>query len=224
MVGKTNTPELGWKADTDNTTFGPTCNPWSLAHSPGGSSGGSAAAIASGMVPLATGSDGGCDVVVVGAHGGGGRGAGGVDGGAPGGLSGGRRFPGGGAFAGFGGGRGERAEVLLQADHQCAQRPAELERRAGDVGEADGRGERLREGPQERVLGLAAVEAGAGYVEVLLHRLVGEQRARGVGAEHGVLGARVVRARVMTVRFLRPRFGVMKPLAALQRSPFFCVN
>jgi len=59
VVGKTNTPELGWKADTDNTTFGPTCNPWSLDHSPGGSSGGSAAAIASGMVPLATGSDGG---------------------------------------------------------------------------------------------------------------------------------------------------------------------
>jgi aspartyl-tRNA(Asn)/glutamyl-tRNA(Gln) amidotransferase subunit A len=59
VVGKTNTPELGWKADTDNTTFGATCNPWSLSHSPGGSSGGAAAAIASGMVPLATGSDGG---------------------------------------------------------------------------------------------------------------------------------------------------------------------
>ncbi|MGO8872257.1 MAG: amidase [Acidimicrobiales bacterium] len=59
VVGKTNTPELGWKADTDNTVFGPTCNPWNLDHSPGGSSGGSAAAIASGMVPLATGSDGG---------------------------------------------------------------------------------------------------------------------------------------------------------------------
>ena len=59
VVGKTNTPELGWKADTDNAMFGPTCNPWNLAHSPGGSSGGSAAAIASGMVPLATGSDGG---------------------------------------------------------------------------------------------------------------------------------------------------------------------
>ncbi len=59
VMGKTNTPELGWKADTDNPVFGPTLNPWNLEHSPGGSSGGSAAAIASGMVPLATGSDGG---------------------------------------------------------------------------------------------------------------------------------------------------------------------
>ena len=59
VVGKTNTPELGWKGDTENTTFGATRNPWNLAHSPGGSSGGSAAAIAAGMVPLATGSDGG---------------------------------------------------------------------------------------------------------------------------------------------------------------------
>ncbi|MDQ1360125.1 MAG: amidase [Acidimicrobiaceae bacterium] len=59
VVGKTNTPELGWKADTDNALFGPTLNPWNLEHSPGGSSGGSAAAIAAGMVPLATGSDGG---------------------------------------------------------------------------------------------------------------------------------------------------------------------
>ncbi len=59
VVGKTNTPELGWKADTENRRFGRTANPWKLDHSPGGSSGGSAAAIASGMVPLATGSDGG---------------------------------------------------------------------------------------------------------------------------------------------------------------------
>ncbi len=59
VVGKTNTPELGWKPDTDNPVFGPTLNPWNLDHTPGGSSGGSAAAIASGMVPLATGSDGG---------------------------------------------------------------------------------------------------------------------------------------------------------------------
>jgi aspartyl-tRNA(Asn)/glutamyl-tRNA(Gln) amidotransferase subunit A len=59
VVGKTNTPELGWKADTDNPLFGATLNPWNLDHTPGGSSGGSGAAIAAGMVPLATGSDGG---------------------------------------------------------------------------------------------------------------------------------------------------------------------
>jgi aspartyl-tRNA(Asn)/glutamyl-tRNA(Gln) amidotransferase subunit A len=59
VVGKTNTPELGSSPDTSNAVFGATFNPWSLAHSPGGSSGGSAAAVASGMVPLATGSDGG---------------------------------------------------------------------------------------------------------------------------------------------------------------------
>jgi aspartyl-tRNA(Asn)/glutamyl-tRNA(Gln) amidotransferase subunit A len=59
VVGKTNTPELGWKGDTENPAFGATLNPWNLEHTPGGSSGGSAAAIAAGMVPLATGSDGG---------------------------------------------------------------------------------------------------------------------------------------------------------------------
>jgi Asp-tRNA(Asn)/Glu-tRNA(Gln) amidotransferase A subunit family amidase len=59
VVGKTNTPELGFKPDTVNPTFGATRNPWALDRSPGGSSGGSAAAIAAGLVPLATGSDGG---------------------------------------------------------------------------------------------------------------------------------------------------------------------
>jgi Asp-tRNA(Asn)/Glu-tRNA(Gln) amidotransferase A subunit family amidase len=59
VVGKTNTPELAYKADTVNEVFGPTRNPWALDRSAGGSSGGSAAAIAGGLVPLATGSDGG---------------------------------------------------------------------------------------------------------------------------------------------------------------------
>ncbi|MDY7099757.1 MAG: amidase, partial [Actinomycetota bacterium] len=59
VVGKTNTPELGHKGTTDNPTFGATANPWSTAHSPGGSSGGTAAAIAAGMIALGTGSDGG---------------------------------------------------------------------------------------------------------------------------------------------------------------------
>jgi aspartyl-tRNA(Asn)/glutamyl-tRNA(Gln) amidotransferase subunit A len=59
VVGKTNTPEYGWTACTTNAVFGLTRNPWNLEHSAGGSSGGSAAAIVAGMVPLATGSDGG---------------------------------------------------------------------------------------------------------------------------------------------------------------------
>src|SRR4051794_2119166 len=59
VVGKTNTPELGHKADTNNLVFGATRNPWDLSRTSGGSSGGSSAAIAAGLVPLATGSDGG---------------------------------------------------------------------------------------------------------------------------------------------------------------------
>ena len=59
VVGKTNTPELGYKGDTTNPVFGSTYNPWNLERSAGGSSGGSGAALAAGMVPLCTGSDGG---------------------------------------------------------------------------------------------------------------------------------------------------------------------
>ncbi|GHG66163.1 amidase [Streptomyces griseocarneus] len=58
IVGKTNTPELGQWPVTDGPAFGVTRNPWSLEHSPGGSSGGSAAAVAAGLVPAALGSDG----------------------------------------------------------------------------------------------------------------------------------------------------------------------
>jgi len=59
VLGKTTTPEFGFQGDTTSPAFGPTRNPWNTDRSPGGSSGGSATAIASGMVPLATGSDGG---------------------------------------------------------------------------------------------------------------------------------------------------------------------
>jgi Asp-tRNA(Asn)/Glu-tRNA(Gln) amidotransferase A subunit family amidase len=59
VIGKTNAPEFGLKPVTDNVTFGISRNPWDLNVTPGGSSGGTAAALAIGIVPLATGSDGG---------------------------------------------------------------------------------------------------------------------------------------------------------------------
>ncbi len=58
VVGKTNTPEFGWSGFTSPPAFGPARNPWNPALTPGGSSGGSAAAVAAGMVPIATASDG----------------------------------------------------------------------------------------------------------------------------------------------------------------------
>lgn len=58
-VGKTNTPEMGIQTTTQPLAFGPTRNPWDVSRSTNGSSGGSAAAVASGMVPAANGSDGG---------------------------------------------------------------------------------------------------------------------------------------------------------------------
>jgi Asp-tRNA(Asn)/Glu-tRNA(Gln) amidotransferase A subunit family amidase len=62
VVGKSNTPEFATEAYTSNLVFGTTGNPWRLDAAPGGSSGGSAAALAAGMVPIATAADGGGSV------------------------------------------------------------------------------------------------------------------------------------------------------------------
>jgi Asp-tRNA(Asn)/Glu-tRNA(Gln) amidotransferase A subunit family amidase len=59
IFGKTSTPEIGQMPYTEPELFGPCRNPWSLDHTPGGSSGGAAAAVAAGIVPLAHASDGG---------------------------------------------------------------------------------------------------------------------------------------------------------------------
>jgi Asp-tRNA(Asn)/Glu-tRNA(Gln) amidotransferase A subunit family amidase len=58
IVGKTNTPHFGHKDNCDNLLMEPTSNPWKLDRTPGGSSGGAAAAVAAGIGPLAHGSDG----------------------------------------------------------------------------------------------------------------------------------------------------------------------
>ncbi len=73
LVGKTNAPEFGYTAITKNLVYGATRSPWNLEHTPGGSSGGSAAALAGGVCPLVTSSDGGGSIRIpasfVGAYG-----------------------------------------------------------------------------------------------------------------------------------------------------------
>jgi aspartyl-tRNA(Asn)/glutamyl-tRNA(Gln) amidotransferase subunit A len=59
IIGKTNLPEFAHKVLTDSPVYGVTRNPWNLAYTPGGSSGGASAALAAGVAPLAVGTDGG---------------------------------------------------------------------------------------------------------------------------------------------------------------------
>lgn len=62
IMGKTNSPVMGFRGTCDNPLFGPSRNPFDTTRNPGGSSGGSAAAVADGLVPFAEGSDGGGSV------------------------------------------------------------------------------------------------------------------------------------------------------------------
>src|SRR5262249_50577412 len=62
VLGKTNSPEFGHKGITDNRRFGPTSTPWAIGYNAGGSSGGSAAAVADGLAALGQGTDGGGSV------------------------------------------------------------------------------------------------------------------------------------------------------------------
>lgn len=68
VVGKTNLPEFAFEGFTSNELFGDTHNPWALDWTPGGSSGGSGAALAMGLAPLATGTDGGGSIRIPAAY------------------------------------------------------------------------------------------------------------------------------------------------------------
>ena len=68
IFGRTNTPEFGAKGITEPDAWPPARNPWNLAHTPGGSSGGSAAAVAAGIVPMAGGNDGGGSIRLPAGH------------------------------------------------------------------------------------------------------------------------------------------------------------
>lgn len=57
VIGRTNLPDLGMRIHTDNDLYGPTLNPWDSSRTPGGSSGGDAAAVASGLTPIGLGND-----------------------------------------------------------------------------------------------------------------------------------------------------------------------
>ncbi|NQW53838.1 MAG: amidase, partial [Rhodospirillales bacterium] len=68
LLGKTTTPEFGWKALTDSPLQGTTRSPWNLTHSPGGSSGGASALTAAGVNPFNHGNDGGGSIRIPASH------------------------------------------------------------------------------------------------------------------------------------------------------------
>jgi len=68
LLGKTNVPEFALRGYTDNPVYGVTRNPWDLALTPGGSSGGAVAAVAAGLIPLALATDGGGSIRRPAAH------------------------------------------------------------------------------------------------------------------------------------------------------------